>query len=137
MGNQSENKYDVAIIGAGISGLIAGNYLAKAGLKVFIAEQHYAVGGCCSFFKRKGFTFECGAHSLGSCRKPDGYLYMIFKELGVYDLLDIKRADCSDTVVTKNRVINFSKDANQMAENLSKEFKQYRSQIYDFFLYLL
>lgn len=127
------NSYDVAIIGAGISGLIAGNYLSKAGLKVFIAEQHYAVGGCCSFFKRKGFTFECGAHSLGSCRKPDGHLYQIFKELGVYDLLDINRADCSDTVVTKNHTINFSKDANQMAENLSKEFNGYSRQIYDFF----
>ena len=53
MGNQSENKYDVVIIGAGIAGLIAGNYLAKAGLKMFIAEQHYAVGGnnaCLVFF---------------------------------------------------------------------------------------
>ena len=127
------NKYDVVIIGAGISGLIAGNYLAKAGLKVFITEQHYAVGGCCSFFKRKGFTFECGAHSLGSCRKPDGYLFMILNELGIYDLLDIKRSVCSDTVITKNYTINFSQDANKMAENLSKEFKQYKKQIYNFF----
>ncbi len=43
------NSYDVAIIGAGISGLVAGNYLAMSGLKVFMAEQHYVVGGCCSY----------------------------------------------------------------------------------------
>ena len=129
----NSNSYDVAIIGAGISGLVAGNYLAQAGLKVFSAGQQYAVGGCCSFFKRKGFTFECGAHSLGSCRKPDGRIYQIFRELGIYDILDIKRADCSDTIVTKARTINFLNGVNQMAETLSQEFENYRTNIYDFF----
>ncbi len=127
------NSYDVAIIGAGISGLIAGNYLARSGLKVFIAEQHYAVGGCCSFFKRKGFTFECGAHSLGSCRNPDGYLYKIFNELGIYDALDIKRAECSDTLISDKYTINFSDNAYQMANSLAYEFKQYKDQIHSFF----
>src|SRR3989338_3180573 len=124
MRNQSENKYDVVIIGAGISGLIAGNYLAQSGLKVFIAEQHYAVGGGCSYFKRNGYTFECGAHSLGSCRNPDGYLYKIFNELGIYDVLDIKRAECSDTLISNKYTINFSDNASQMASSLAYEFKQ-------------
>jgi len=127
------NSYDVAIIGAGISGLIAGNYLAQAGLKVFIAEQHYAVGGCCSYFKRDGFTFECGAHSLGSCRKPDGYLYKIFNELGIYDELGVKRARCSDTVISSKYKINFYGNTNEMAESLSREFVNEKDQIYSFF----
>ena len=127
------NSYDVAIIGAGISGLIAGNYLAQSGLRVFIAEQHYVVGGCCSYFKRNGYTFECGAHSLGSCRNPDGYLYKIFNELGIYDVLDIKRAECSDTLISNKYTINFSGNADQMANSLAYEFKQYRDQIRSFF----
>ncbi len=127
------NKYDVAIIGAGISGLIAGNYLAQSGLKVFIAEQHYAVGGCCSYFKRNGYTFECGAHSLGSCRNPDGYLYKIFNELGIYDVLDIKRAECSDTLISNKYTINFLDNAYQMANSLAYEFEQYKGQIHSFF----
>ncbi len=36
---------DVAIIGAGPNGLITGAYLAKAGLKVVIAEKRYEIGG--------------------------------------------------------------------------------------------
>lgn len=127
------NSYDVAIIGAGISGLIAGNYLAQSGLKVFIAEQHYVVGGCCSYFKRNGYTFECGAHSLGSCRSPDGYLYKVFNELGIYDILGIKRAECSDTLISSKYMINFSGDANQMANSLAREFRQYKDQIHSFF----
>lgn len=37
--------YDAVIIGAGISGLVCGCYLAKAGMKVLIAEQHFKPGG--------------------------------------------------------------------------------------------
>ncbi len=53
-----KDEYDVIIIGAGIGGLTCGCYLAKAGMKVLIVEQHSKVGGCCTSFKRKGFTFD-------------------------------------------------------------------------------
>src|SRR5438128_12324705 len=38
---------DVAIIGAGHNGLVAANYLAKAGLRVVVAERSDRVGGAC------------------------------------------------------------------------------------------
>jgi thioredoxin reductase len=38
-------EYDAVIIGSGISGLVCGNYLAKAGMKVLIAEQHHKPEG--------------------------------------------------------------------------------------------
>ena len=41
----SEKKYDVLVIGAGHNGLILGNYLAKAGLKVLIMERRLEAGG--------------------------------------------------------------------------------------------
>ena len=58
MSDKIDNKYDVIIIGAGIGGLVCGCYLVKAGLKVLIVEKHYQVGGYCTSFKRKGFTFD-------------------------------------------------------------------------------
>ena len=61
--------YDAVIIGAGVSGLVCGCYLAKAGMKVLIAEQHFKPGGYCTSFKRKGFTFDAAAHSFGSYRE--------------------------------------------------------------------
>jgi phytoene dehydrogenase-like protein len=38
-------QYDVIIIGGGPNGLVAGGYLAKAGLRVLILEKRYEVGG--------------------------------------------------------------------------------------------
>ncbi len=49
--------YDAVIIGAGVSGLVCGCYLAKTGMKVLIAEQHFKPRGYCTSFNRKGFAF--------------------------------------------------------------------------------
>src|SRR2546428_4128473 len=38
---------DVVIVGAGHNGLVAANYLAKAGLRVVVAERSDRVGGAC------------------------------------------------------------------------------------------
>jgi phytoene dehydrogenase-like protein len=39
------NKYDVVVAGAGHNGLVAANYLAKAGKKVLILEAQEQIGG--------------------------------------------------------------------------------------------
>ena len=54
--------YDAVVIGAGIGGLICANLLARARLSVLLVEQHYMVGGFCSTFRRKGFTFDAATH---------------------------------------------------------------------------
>ncbi|MGE5604939.1 MAG: phytoene desaturase family protein [Bacteroidota bacterium] len=81
-------KYDAIIIGAGIGGLIAGNYLARKGVKTLIYEQHQTPGGYVCGFKRKGFYFDGGAQSFPSC----GLLFPILKELGLLERLKFKRA---------------------------------------------
>lgn len=55
-------SYDVVVIGAGIGGLICANLLARAGLQVLLVEQHYLVGGYCSTFRRRGYTFDAASH---------------------------------------------------------------------------
>src|SRR5688572_19626751 len=54
--------YDAIVIGAGVGGLICANLLARDGLRVLLVEQHYMVGGYCSTFRRKGFTFDAATH---------------------------------------------------------------------------
>ena len=56
------SSYDVVVIGAGVCGLIAANLLAMQGVKVLLVEQHYVVGGYCSTFSRKHYTFDAASH---------------------------------------------------------------------------
>ena len=44
----TESHYDTIIIGAGHNGLVAGFYLARAGMKVLLCERRGFVGGACA-----------------------------------------------------------------------------------------
>ena len=57
--------FDVAILGAGISGLSFAYHCARAGLQCLIIEEAAAPGGCIHTVRtRDGFWFELGAHTL-------------------------------------------------------------------------
>ena len=82
MSGADHPAYDAVIIGSGISGLVCGNYLAKAGMKVLIAEQHHKPGGYCTSFTRRGFTFDAAAHSFGGYRE-NGILRKVFQDFSL------------------------------------------------------
>jgi len=65
-----ESHYDVAIIGAGMSGLAAGIRLAHFGRKVCIFERHNAPGGLNSFYSLGGRKFDVGLHALTNYVSP-------------------------------------------------------------------
>ncbi len=60
----SGSKYDVAIIGAGLSGLAAGIRLAHFGKRVCIFERHNAAGGLNSFYSLDGRKYDVGLHAV-------------------------------------------------------------------------
>ena len=66
----TSNHYDVAIIGAGMSGLAAGIRLAHFGKKVCIFERHNATGGLNSFYSIGGRKFDVGLHALTNFVRP-------------------------------------------------------------------
>jgi len=51
---------NIAIIGAGFSGLSASCYLAKAGFDVTVYEKHDSLGGRARCYSEDGFTFDMG-----------------------------------------------------------------------------
>ena len=65
------NTYDVAVIGAGLSGLSAALRLAMFGKKVLILEKHYVVGGLNSFYAKGGKKFDVGLHALTNFPSED------------------------------------------------------------------
>ncbi len=74
-------KYDTAIIGGGMAGLISGLTLQKLGKRSIILEHGSQVGGNMSGIWRKGFYFDCGDQSMESF----GILFPILQDLGLYD----------------------------------------------------
>ena len=95
---QIKSPYDVIVIGAGIGGLVCGCFLAKAGLKVLIAEQHHQPGGYCTSFRRRGFVFDAAAHSFGSCRE-NGNMRMILEALDLWKRIRVTRTVPSDIML--------------------------------------
>jgi phytoene dehydrogenase-like protein len=66
----SGTHYDVAIIGAGLSGLAAGIRLAHFGKKVCIFESHNAPGGLNSFYSLAGRKYDVGLHAMTNYVAP-------------------------------------------------------------------
>lgn len=70
---------NVAVIGGGLAGLTAANFLARAGFQVTLFEKSGATGGRARTDVEKGFHFNLGPHAL-YC---GGAAIGIFRELGV------------------------------------------------------
>ncbi len=81
--DDSENtprSCDVAVIGAGVGGLVAATLLARAGLEVCVLEAESKPGGYLAGFKRQGFVFDTAVHWLNQCG-PDGMVRRLFNSI--------------------------------------------------------
>ncbi|MFI3261479.1 MAG: protoporphyrinogen oxidase [Rikenellaceae bacterium] len=58
-----ENKYDVILIGGGITSLSAALHLVKGGKKVAIVEKSNRLGGQIRSFSKDGFVYESGPNT--------------------------------------------------------------------------
>lgn len=130
--HHSKDEYDAIIIGAGIGALVCGCYLAKAGMKVLICEQHSKPGGYCTSFKRKGFTFDAAAHSFGGYGQT-GIIRKVLQDLELHTRLRIRRFDPSDIVITPERRVTFWSDIDKTIDSFRSAFPQERNNIKDFF----
>lgn len=77
----------VAIIGAGMGGLVAGNLLVRKGHKVTIFESHTAPGGYTAGFMKKGYYFESGTVSFESSE----IINQTMQDIGVQDKIVFSR----------------------------------------------
>ncbi|MDY0212889.1 MAG: NAD(P)/FAD-dependent oxidoreductase [Desulfuromonadaceae bacterium] len=79
---QSDSIYDVAVIGAGVSGLSCALLLARHGKKVVVLEQHPRLAPVLRGFKRKGVFFDSGFHYVGGLG-DDGPVWPLLRYLGL------------------------------------------------------
>ncbi len=83
----SSDHYEVVVVGAGIGGLVTAAWLARAGRRVLVLDQHSVAGGSVSAFKRPGYHFDVGLHYVGDCG-PRGVLPRVLRRLGLEEALE-------------------------------------------------
>lgn len=72
-------KENVIVVGGGLAGLTAANFLAKNGREVTLFEKSHALGGRAATTNKNGIHFNLGPHAL----YRGGQAYQILRELGV------------------------------------------------------
>lgn len=90
-GTNVEN-FDSIVIGSGFGGLACGAALASKGRRVLLCERHSKIGGYGHSFKRKGFVFESGIHSVPI--GPDGFIKNFLRLCGDTEPLPTTEIPC-------------------------------------------
>lgn len=68
------SDWDAIVIGAGLAGLSCAAYLAKAGKRVVVIEQHDRPGGLWASFYRRGVIFDLSTHWVTDPQALNGML---------------------------------------------------------------
>ncbi|GAB4155463.1 MAG: C-3',4' desaturase CrtD [Roseiflexaceae bacterium] len=83
----TNQRYDLIVIGAGIAGLSAAALFARDGYRVLVLEGHIEAGGCASSYERKRpdggrYVFDVGA-TLFAGFTPGGAHHWVGQQLGI------------------------------------------------------
>ena len=111
----------VIIIGAGVAGLTAGIYAARAGHDVTLYEQGHRPGGLCGSWDRQGYHFEGSLHWLTGSSRRLMSLYPMWEEVGVLDgESEVRYPDPLFVLHDGDATLPLPRDPDRMVEELSR-----------------
>ena len=114
-------KYDVLIIGAGLGGLVCGNILSRAGLRVKVLEQGAQIGGCIQSYRRGTHDFDTGFHYVGGLGEGQS-LHHVFSQLGLLSLPWQRMDTDFEHIRIGGRDFYLSQGFDRFVRDLSAEF---------------
>jgi phytoene dehydrogenase-like protein len=79
---------ELAVLGAGVAGLVAGIYAARSGFEVTVYEMGDVPGGLCTSWRRKGFLFDGSSAGLAGT-SPEAPIWRLWKDCGVIDRCEL------------------------------------------------
>lgn len=127
-----DSYYDAIVIGAGVGGLVCANLLVRTGLKVLLVEQHSMVGGYCSTFRRKGYTFDAATHFYPLLGNPSTITGSLLSELGITtQWVKMDPVDCFH--FPDGTMFSVPADFTKYLDKLKQEFPLEARNIDDFF----
>ena len=124
------DSYDVIVIGTGVGGMVCAGFLARTGKSVLLLDHHYLPGGCCTAFRRKGYTFDAAVHHIGACGRY-GIIGQILSRFGMS--LEFVHLDPMDNLTFPDFDFQIPADLDCYAEQLAQRFPPEKEQIDRFF----
>lgn len=117
------SKFDILILGSGISGLASAAILSKYGKKVCIAEKNKNIGGLLSSYEINECRFDSGMHYIGAIEQGQ-ILYRLLIFLKIYDKLSFKKLDenCFDKLNINDDLYELKSGYKNFTEYLISKF---------------
>lgn len=115
-------KYDIAIIGSGLGGLVCSHILASRGRRVVVIERESQPGGCLQSYRRGKLAFDTGLHYVGGLAAGQ-QLYNVFKQLGLMELPWVRLdSDGFDLVTIEGRTYRMANGFDKFVDTLAADF---------------
>ena len=118
----ANTKFDVIIIGSGISGLTAGVLLSTYGKKVLVLEKHFKAGGWTHTFRRENYEWDVGIHYIGEVHNKWSPVRKLF-DLVSDGKLEWHKMDANyDRIIFPDKQYNFIAPREQFIEGMVNYF---------------
>ena len=131
MQNQS-HRYDIIVIGGGLSGLTAGSLAAKRGLRVAVVEKSEQPGGSCGIFRRGETTFDQGSAMLYGFGEH-GFNAHRFVMNCLEEPIDVLKHELLYVVNYQGERVRFYPDVERFSKELARVFPSQEKQIRRFY----